>query len=111
MIEFSSWAEPTARTEHTCDLCGRTISKGETYVKYSGKADGEFFETKLHPVCEDIVEEYCSDQYESEWDSDSVFEWLGARICGHCEKREDCEKDAAGLIDCYAEIGEKDEKN
>lgn len=103
MIECSTFTMPKARKEHKCDLCGRKIPVGTKYVKFSYKEGGKFFETKLHNRCYSIVQEYSTDECESEWDAWSVIDWLECKLCDacHCE-RADCDK---SVINCYIEIG------
>ena len=100
MIECSTFTMPKARKEHKCDLCRRTIPVGTKYVRFSGKDNEDFFDVKLHTECDKIVNEYCRDECESEWDMWGVIDWLQCKLCDECGQRADCEK---YVIDCYAE--------
>lgn len=47
------WCESTAkaRKPHTCEECGRTIQRGETYHKVWGKQEGDTFTGKWCTHC------------------------------------------------------------
>lgn len=85
MLEFSSGSVPTARKEHTCDLCNGFISVGEKYVRFAGKFDGFMFDTKHHLLCSSIIDEYCEWACDNEYDNDAVIDWLRETVCGGCE--------------------------
>lgn len=54
-IDFHTTKEPTARKEHKCEECKKTIEIGSKYRCYSGKFAGEeFFSFKMClPCCSD----------------------------------------------------------
>ena len=90
MSDFFNTTEiKAARKNHRCELCSKHIKIGESYFRQSGKWEGEFFDICLHPICDKIVGEYCS-EVENEWDDDRVLEWIQNTICDYCDLREDC---------------------
>jgi len=95
MIEFETMAQPKARKQHKCYLCGYPIVYGERYFRHSGKCDGEFFDNCYHEECSDLIESYCREFMETEWDRDAISEWLSDRYCRDCrhgtEQDDDCE--------------------
>jgi hypothetical protein len=48
--DFSRITTVKARKPHKCVECMRTIGKGETYVRFAGKAEGSMF---VDPICVD----------------------------------------------------------
>ena len=51
-----SHTTPKARKRHKCFECGMHIQPGETYERYCGISEGEFFEAKTCPTCLAIVD-------------------------------------------------------
>lgn len=49
--------ERKARKQHTCDFCGGTIKKGETYDWSKNINDGDLYEWKSHKQCSTISSE------------------------------------------------------
>ncbi len=49
--EFYHARNPTARKEHTCDECGRTIEVGEKYESVVAKSDGQLWSCKTCRHC------------------------------------------------------------
>ena len=93
MLEFGNSAYPKARKVYECDLCGQKILKGEIYYRWSGKYDGEMFDLKYHPVCQNIITTYCHAMNEQEYSYDEIYDWLHDNYCLDCKKHEedDCE--------------------
>lgn len=95
MLEFWTERYLTARKQHTCQLCGEHIEEGERYLRASGKYDGEFYDSCFHCDCNYIIERYCRDTGEAEWDTDAIWEWLNDRYCRDCAhsayEDDDCE--------------------
>ena len=54
--EFFNEEERTARIEHTCGECYKTINPGEVYKYISGKFEGEFTTHKACEECADLAE-------------------------------------------------------
>lgn len=52
------WTEtPKARKAHACDLCGRPIEKGETYLRMRGTFEGDPYTEKRCTHCIALVRE------------------------------------------------------
>lgn len=54
-IEFFNSSIVTARKEHECLECGRTIQPGEKYERAGGKCEGEFWSAAVCLECEEIA--------------------------------------------------------
>lgn len=85
MLEFYTSRFPKARKIHKCDLCGGTINVGEKYHRYSGKYDGDMFDDKYHIHCQNMIQSYCLEQNDTEYDNWSVQDWLHDQYCVECE--------------------------
>ena len=57
---------PTARKEHTCHMCSRTIGKGETYRRQGYVFDGRRSHTKVCEQCAYFAEALFKSGFESE---------------------------------------------
>lgn len=92
MLDFYTITEPKARKNHTCDLCCRTIHKGEVYHRYSGKYNGDMFDSKYHLHCRNIIKAYCEAMGDPEYDEESISDWLHDIHCIPCEhyENDDC---------------------
>lgn len=88
-LEFWSVAEPKAKKEHECLLCGCKIKVGEKYHRFSGKNDDGMFDDKFHLECARIIKAFMLDCREDEWTADWVFDWLHGQVCVDCERYED----------------------
>lgn len=103
MIEFSTYREPKAKKTHVCSLCGGAINVGEKYVRFSGK-DGKFmFDTKLHLPCSVLIEKYCENIEQNEYDNDAVIDWVKKIACSGCKYFEDDNDDPpcnASIFEC-----------
>lgn len=93
MLEFYTIAFPKAKKEHTCDLCGMIIRKGEKYRRCSGKYDGHMFDDKLHLSCQNIIDAYCNESNDSEYDEWSIRDWLHDKYCYECKHGADGDDD------------------
>ena len=96
MLDFYNSKYVKAKKCHICDLCGGLIQKGEVYHRYAGKYDGDFFDDKFHKDCQKIISQYCEENNESEYDNDSIQDWLHDKYCHECKHDEynggDCEE-------------------
>ena len=54
--EFCEVSSPKAAKSHTCDECGGTIFKGETYRRTAGKWEGEFITFRECCACSELRE-------------------------------------------------------
>lgn len=94
MLEFYSINNPKAKKLYVCDLCGDRIGIGEKYVRNSGKLHGEMFDYKYHTGCHDIIETYCLEVADDEYDLESVHNWIREEICPKCCSEDD-------IDDCF----------
>jgi len=93
MLEFYKSTSPKARKEYKCDLCNQLIHKDEVYYRYSGKYDGEMFDYKYHLACQTLINAYCDENDDTEYDNDSIQDWLHDKFCFDCnQKRESCKQ-------------------
>jgi hypothetical protein len=67
--------KPVARKSHLCEICGRTIQPGETYMRGSGYGDGEAFTWKECAHCEPFAKLVASRLREEEYSFDLLAEW------------------------------------
>ena len=95
MIEFFTNSERKARTEHVCSLCKKIIEPGSFYLHQQGKYEGDFYTTKLHKSCSDIIDAYHMHTGEDCWSPGEVYEWLCDYHCYGCGGYDDCEIDQA----------------
>ena len=83
-LEFSNSTRQTARKEHVCDLCNRKISIGEKYDYCAGKFDGDFFVSKLHTECSEVINLVMRDMGENEYTPDMIADWWQENKCDIC---------------------------
>ena len=50
-------SHPIARKEHTCELCGCKINKGQKYYRQTNIYDGRIYDWIEHEECRDITHE------------------------------------------------------
>lgn len=95
MLEFYNQSQPKARKDHVCEFCGQKIHKGEVYSYETGKYDGDMFARKLCLACYNILNGFCRDSGEEEFDWWCVTDWLRDLYCCDCEhganRDDDCE--------------------
>lgn len=51
-----------ARKVHRCTWCGQTIEPGQRYFHFSVIFEGELQTNKMHPECEDALQDAASDE-------------------------------------------------
>lgn len=81
MLEFWTLEEHFAQKDHMCDLCNTLIFKGTKYKRYSGKADGYFFDECYHMHCHNMIMSSLDYHGDDEYDSDSVEEFIVEEVC------------------------------
>ena len=70
-------SHPTARKEHKCSDCGRTIRPGETYRRGVGFEAGEVYsQWKDCRHCDFVLQAY-DIAWDGEYSPDSFHEWAG----------------------------------
>lgn len=89
-MSFHRSIERTARKDHKCDLCCKTIEKGKKYIEFAGKYD-DFYSGKHHLNCEKLIIAYCKKNNEDEYDSDTVLDWVCDEGCSGCDNQDNCE--------------------
>lgn len=66
---------PTAKKAHHCELCGRTINPGETYLRGSGYGDGEAHTWKECAHCEPLANLITTRWGEAEYSFETLADW------------------------------------
>ncbi len=56
---------PTARKEHSCDLCGLAISVRTSHVKRTGSYDGRMDVFRMHIACEMVTRNWGVNEWEN----------------------------------------------
>lgn len=92
MMEFSKNSVHKAKKPHKCFLCGGEIAVGEKYERYTGKYDGDFFDQCFHESCIAILDKFCRDQKDEEYQQDWVADWLYGWVCYDCSKKDHCKE-------------------
>lgn len=94
-MEFYTQSFPKARKQYKCDLCGKTIEPGKQYSCFTGKYDGEIFTSRNCMTCHAIINAYCAEYDETEYDEYEIREWLHDKYCDKCKhggiEDDDCE--------------------
>ena len=67
---------PTARKRHRCGVCARAILPGETYWRQAALDGSAAWTSKTCEHCERVVWAYGRHGGDSEWEPESVLEWL-----------------------------------
>lgn len=97
MLEFYTSNYHKARKVHTCDLCNETINIGEKYHRNSGKYNDRMFDNKYHIECQNIIDKFCDENGDAEYDNDWIYDWLHENYCYACihgdDNQDDCDKD------------------
>lgn len=94
-MEFYNEKIVTARTEHKCECCGKTIAVGEKYCRQNGKWEGDFFSRAYCITCDGVVGDYCC-EVDNEFDYEAVADHAQEKFCQNCPNRnrdtdEECE--------------------
>lgn len=93
-----------SKKEHSCELCGGKIAKGEMYRKRVGVWEGEFYDIKLHTICDRAVDIYCAEQdtrYDEGWTPEYVMEFVNQDIR---DKGQEVPKTRKEAIDLFMEL-------
>jgi len=85
VLEFMNEKKHRAKKEYVCNICGWTIHAGEMYYRCAAKQDGELLDYCQHIHCRNMSVEYCNEQGESEYDRDTIDDYLHERYCSECE--------------------------
>jgi len=84
MADFGYEKETKARKTHKCELCRKTIEKGEVYLKRAGVWEGDFYSVKEHKKCNELLHEYLSEVGYGEYSIDCFRDWLYESRCYNC---------------------------
>ena len=113
MNELLARKDRKARKDHRCDLCGKIIHKGETYVLSKNICDGTIYEWHEHKNCSEVcgaIWDYVDpdegmDDQEFQDGSQEVCQRF---ICPDCSKYDneagECEDDLTYCIDKMTEF-------
>ncbi len=63
-MSFCTWSKPKSRKPNACDECNGAIAKGETYSRFSGMINGDFYAWKACCDCDDMRDDINRDIYE-----------------------------------------------
>lgn len=61
-VEIISSGQAKAKKRHRCTWCGEWIEPGESYTKEFVKVDGDPSWNKLHPECDEAVDDLASSE-------------------------------------------------
>lgn len=89
MMEFYNQKNVKARKLHYCEFCGKTIGAGEVYSCETGKYDGDFFTRKLCLPCSNMLDAFCRENGDEDFQWDWIQEWLYDQYCSE-ECRNSC---------------------
>ena len=83
--------ERKARKEHRCDLCGKTIKKGETYDWTKTIYEGMLYDLKCHKKCRFLCQQLWDyadpdEGMDEELFQDSLHDFCREFVCPDCEK-------------------------
>ena len=108
MLEFYNDKVQTAKKEYKCEFCNQKIKVDEKYHRQSGKYDGDFFDRKVHMICDNMISTFCKEENEYEDISyDWVIEWLRDKHCYNCPDNEECDISmfkCGKIADVYKEV-------
>ena len=90
MLDFCTDKIVKAKKDHKCSLCGQKIQAGESYRRYSGKYEGDFFDCCYHDSCYHLIGKFCRIEGEDEYSEDWVQEWIMLKVCWDCPNEEEC---------------------
>ena len=114
-MEFYNDLVYKAKKEYKCEFCNQKINVGEKYHRQSGKYDGDFFDRKVHMICDNMISTFCKEENEYEDISyDGVVEWLRYKHCYNCPDDEECNIsmfECKKIIDKYQRTLEKHNDN
>lgn len=97
-IEHLKTVTRTARKQHRCDYCGNCINRGEKYEISTLRFEGELYEWKMHPECDDLaswLQDYIDpDEGITEDDfRDACSDVCQTFVCPDCEQYQKCDGD------------------
>lgn len=103
MGEFCKEKTPIARKEHKCDLCHRPIAKGERYVRIAQAEDGDFFDSKYHTGCYELVCDFIDKNIvgcEIYFNESDIIADIESVACSECNRRLDCNLYDVDIVTC-----------
>ena len=84
-MDFSRYEHPVARKEHKCDFCGAEILKGEKYVHEVICDGGDFWDSKYHEQCAELIDRYYRWLDRDDWvDFGELTELIYDDVCRSC---------------------------
>lgn len=94
---YSERLVKSARKEHQCHICGKTIKIGDSYWSEAGVFDG-FFNRCTCKLCYNARAEYLSEAWDDEYTDYGVADNVIKVVCSGCEKIDECGQ--WGWADC-----------
>lgn len=100
----------TARHDHVCDLCGKTIEKDSKYYRCVFRKNSRKLVTeKLHESCAEIRQQYVEESEDTSYRYTDMYSWWRETRCPKCdnyfpvcEQEEICiDDDATSECPCY----------
>ncbi len=106
MMEFHNERKLKAHKSHQCFICKSSILTGDTYIRYSGKYDGDFFDLCFHTSCKKLLDAFIHDSNDCEYDPVWIREWAIEEVCNTCNMQDNCNKNPClchKVINCLAD--------